>query len=149
MATPSHTADHLSVIVEHDDRRIFLAGGASYSEATMLAGQIDGVSDDEAVASAKLGAIRAFAASRPTIYLPAHDPGGAELPRRAAGDAYAGKPSAFCRADSVIASDPRARRRDDQTQPRLLIFPGSLPLRVMPGGAMTALAASKRDTSER
>jgi N-acyl homoserine lactone hydrolase len=57
-----------------------LAGDASYSEATMLTGQIDGVGADEAAASATLAAIRAFAASRPTIYyLPAHDP---EAPNR-------------------------------------------------------------------
>jgi glyoxylase-like metal-dependent hydrolase (beta-lactamase superfamily II) len=79
VATPGHTADHLSVIVEDDQSAIFLAGDASYSEATMLAGTVDGVSADEAAASATLGAIRAFAASRPTIYLPAHDP---EAPNR-------------------------------------------------------------------
>src|SRR5277367_992856 len=47
---------------------------ASYSKATMLAGAIDGVSDDEGQAAATLAAIQAFAASTPTIYLPAHDP---------------------------------------------------------------------------
>jgi N-acyl homoserine lactone hydrolase len=73
-AALGHTPNHLSVLVEDDESAIFLAGDASYSEATMLTGQIDGVSEDEAVVSATLGAIRAFAASRPTIYLPAHDP---------------------------------------------------------------------------
>jgi len=79
VATPGHTPDHLSVIVEDDETAIFLAGDASYSEATMLTGQIDGVGADETVLSATLAAIRAFAASRPTIYLPAHDP---EAPNR-------------------------------------------------------------------
>jgi len=74
VATPGHTRDHLSVIVEDGDRAIFIAGDASYSEATMLTGQIDGVSDAEAAALATLGAIGAFAASRSTIYLPTHDP---------------------------------------------------------------------------
>ncbi len=74
VATGGHTPDHLSVIVEDDDRAIFIAGDASYSEATMLEGTIDGVSDDEAQAAATLGAIQTFAAARPTIYLPAHDP---------------------------------------------------------------------------
>jgi N-acyl homoserine lactone hydrolase len=77
VATPGHTADHLSVIVEDGDVAIFLAGDASYSEATMLSGTIDGVSDDEGSASATLAAIWAFAEARPTIYLPAHDPDGA------------------------------------------------------------------------
>ncbi len=74
VATPGHTPDHLSVIVEDADAAVFIAGDASYDEESMLAGQIDGVSANERVASATLSAIRTFAASRPTIYLPAHDP---------------------------------------------------------------------------
>ncbi len=74
VATPGHTPDHLSVIVEDDEMAIVIAGDASYNEATMLNGTLDGVSVDEAVASTTLGAIQAFAAARPTIYLPAHDP---------------------------------------------------------------------------
>ena len=74
MSTPGHTPDHLSVVVEDGDKAIFIAGDASYSEATMLAGAIDGVSDDEGQAAATLAAIQTFAASTPTIYLPAHDP---------------------------------------------------------------------------
>ena len=78
VATPGHTPDHFSVIVEDGDKTVFIAGDASYSEATMLAGTIDGVSEDESQAAATLAAIRAFAASRPTIYLPAHDPEAAQ-----------------------------------------------------------------------
>ena len=40
----------------------------------MLSAQVDGVSPDESSALATLAAIRAFAASRPTVYLTAHDP---------------------------------------------------------------------------
>ncbi len=78
VATPGHTRDHVSVIVEDGDEAVFIAGDASYDEAAMLAGTIDGVSPDERVAWATLAAIRAFAASRPTVYLPAHDPGAAQ-----------------------------------------------------------------------
>ncbi len=87
VATPGHTPDHFSVIVEDGDKTVFIAGDASYSEATMLAGTIDGVSEDESEAAATLGAIRAFAASTPTIYLPAHDPEAAQrlAERRAVG----------------------------------------------------------------
>jgi N-acyl homoserine lactone hydrolase len=77
VATPGHTPDHLSVIVNDGDVSVFIAGDASYSEATMLMGAIDGVSEDEAQAAATLAAIKAFAAARPTIYLPAHDAGAA------------------------------------------------------------------------
>jgi glyoxylase-like metal-dependent hydrolase (beta-lactamase superfamily II) len=76
VATPGHTPDHLSVIVvEDEDRTVFIAGDASYNEETMLKGTIDGVSDNEDQAAATLAAIRAFVEARPTVYLPAHDPG--------------------------------------------------------------------------
>jgi len=74
VATPGHTRDHLSVVVEDGDAAIFIAGDASYTEEAMLSGTIDGVGADESAELATLAAIRAFAASRPTIYLPAHDP---------------------------------------------------------------------------
>ena len=74
VATPGHTRDHLSVIVEDDDRTVFIAGDASYNEETMLKGTIDGVSDNEHQAAATLAAIRSFVETRPTVYLPAHDP---------------------------------------------------------------------------
>jgi len=51
-----------------------LAGDASYTEATMLAGKVDGVSPDENISAATLRAIKEFARSRPTVYLPTHDP---------------------------------------------------------------------------
>ena len=74
VATPGHTPDHLSIIVEDGDKAVFVAGDASYSEATMLQGAIDGVSEDERQAAATLAAIQTFVARTPTIYLPAHDP---------------------------------------------------------------------------
>jgi glyoxylase-like metal-dependent hydrolase (beta-lactamase superfamily II) len=94
VATPGHTADHLSVIVEDEGVAYFLAGDASYDERSMLAGCIDGVSADDDVARATLGAIRQFAATQPTIYVPTHD---AESAVRLAGrrvvDVSAGSPS--------------------------------------------------------
>ncbi len=74
VATPGHTRDHLSVIVDDGDTAVFIAGDASYTEQAMLSGEIDGVGADEGAMSATLAAIRAFVSSRPTIYLPAHDP---------------------------------------------------------------------------
>ena len=74
VATPGHTADHVSVLVQEDDATLFLAGDASYTEALMLAGKVDGVSADDHVSSATLDAIGRFSRSRPTIYLPTHDP---------------------------------------------------------------------------
>ncbi|HET7888804.1 MAG TPA: N-acyl homoserine lactonase family protein [Bradyrhizobium sp.] len=74
VATPGHTPDHISVVVQDGDAAIFLAGDASYNQALMLSGTVDGVSADRKVAKATLAAIKRFTQSRPTIYLPTHDP---------------------------------------------------------------------------
>ena len=74
VATPGHTRDHVSVVVEDQGTTYLLAGDASYDERLMLAGRLDGVSAADDVASATLGAIRRLAADRPTVYLPTHDP---------------------------------------------------------------------------
>ena len=75
VATPGHTPDHLSILVQdQDDATLFLAGDASYDERLMLAGKVDGVSPDERISTATLDAIRSFTRARPTIYLPTHDP---------------------------------------------------------------------------
>ena len=72
--TPGHTPSHLSVIVHDGDEQIMFAGDASYLDSTMLNGAVDGVSPNEAEATATLAAIRTLCAQRPTIYLPTHDP---------------------------------------------------------------------------
>jgi len=83
VATPGHTAGHVSVLAQDGDVSFFLAGDTSYNEALMLAGQVDGVSADEGVARATLGAIQHLARTQPTIYLPTHDPqSGARLARK-------------------------------------------------------------------
>jgi N-acyl homoserine lactone hydrolase len=74
VATPGHTADHLSVLVQLGDTTLFLAGDTSYNEHLMLDGRVDGVSPDEGVSGATLDAIGRFAQARQTIYLPTHDP---------------------------------------------------------------------------
>ena len=74
VATPGHTTDHISVLVQNDGLTYFLAGDTSYDERLMLLGRIDGVSANDGVASATLGAIRQLARDRPTVYLPTHDP---------------------------------------------------------------------------
>ena len=74
VATPGHTADHLSVVVQDGDSLIFLAGDTSYNQQLMLDGRVDGVSADEAVSAATLKAILDLTRTRPTVYLPTHDP---------------------------------------------------------------------------
>jgi glyoxylase-like metal-dependent hydrolase (beta-lactamase superfamily II) len=74
VATPGHTANHVSVLVEDQGITYFLAGDTSYNQRLMLAGQVDGVSIDENVSHSTLAAIRRLAMDRPTVYLPTHDP---------------------------------------------------------------------------
>jgi glyoxylase-like metal-dependent hydrolase (beta-lactamase superfamily II) len=80
VATPGHTANHISILVQEDildqeDATTFvLAGDASYNEALMLGSKADGVSSNEGISRATLEAIKIFARSRPTVYLPTHDP---------------------------------------------------------------------------
>lgn len=76
--TPGHTPSHLSVIVRDGEDQIMLAGDASYLESTMLNGTVDGVSPNEAAATATLAGIRELCAQHPTIYLPSHDPRSSE-----------------------------------------------------------------------
>jgi glyoxylase-like metal-dependent hydrolase (beta-lactamase superfamily II) len=78
VATPGHTPSHLSVIVLDEGLTCVLAGDASYTEALMLGGEIDGVSEDGASALGTLRALKQLAAERPVVYLPTHDPESAE-----------------------------------------------------------------------
>ncbi len=72
--TPGHTAHHLSVVVQTGGLNYFLAGDASYTEALMLVGAVDGVSPDGRAAQETLVRIRRFAERQATVYLPTHDP---------------------------------------------------------------------------
>jgi N-acyl homoserine lactone hydrolase len=81
LATPGHTPGHMSVAVDLDDRLVVLAGDASYTQDLMLDGIADGVTNDARTARSTLASLRALAHSRPTIYLPSHDP---DSPRRLA-----------------------------------------------------------------
>jgi len=78
--TPGHTAGHLSVLVDEPEQTLFMAGDASYDEANLVTGTVDGVSGmggGLGTAAETLRRIRAYAAVRPLVYLPAHDPGAA------------------------------------------------------------------------
>lgn len=75
--TPGHTAGHLSVLVREDDRWLFFAGDTSYTEELMVQQRLDGVCPlgaGEDVAGRTLETVLRFTRSRPTVYLPAHDP---------------------------------------------------------------------------
>lgn len=72
--TPGHTPGHVSVVLDEGDRVVFFAGDTSYDEGLMVEGAIDGVCPDPKAASDSMRRIRELCASRPTVYLPGHDP---------------------------------------------------------------------------
>jgi N-acyl homoserine lactone hydrolase len=73
VATPGHTNGHVSVALAEDERFLFFAGDASYTQALMLAGAVDGVAPDPEQARATLDRIREFTRREQVVYLPAHD----------------------------------------------------------------------------
>lgn len=74
VATPGHTANHLSILVQDGDCALFVAADDSYNQQLMLARRVDGVSPDERISGATLDAIQRFTIAHPTVYLPTHDP---------------------------------------------------------------------------
>jgi glyoxylase-like metal-dependent hydrolase (beta-lactamase superfamily II) len=74
--TPGHTPHHVSVLV-CGDPSVLLAGDTSYDQSLLLAGKVDGVSPNQAVARRTHAHILALARERPLVYLPSHDPGSA------------------------------------------------------------------------
>jgi glyoxylase-like metal-dependent hydrolase (beta-lactamase superfamily II) len=72
--TPGHTPHHVSVIVHIDGVNYFLAGDASYSEAQLLQRRADGITLSPKTAVTTLEKIQEYVSSRPTVYLPSHDP---------------------------------------------------------------------------
>ena len=73
--TFGHSVGHLSVVVQEDEQDLFIAGDASYTERLMLDQVVDGVAPDDRAARITLERVLRYAAERPTVYLPSHDPG--------------------------------------------------------------------------
>ena len=83
MPLPGHTPGQIGVLIDEGDHTVFLAGDSSYTQELMLRGKADGVGADEGAERLTHERIRAFAATTPTVYLVAHDPGtGARLAER-------------------------------------------------------------------
>lgn len=85
LPAPGHTPWHVAVALDDGERRIVFVGDASYNQANLLAGRVDGISPHEAPAIATMAKLAALAAERPTLLLPTHDPGSAD--RLARGEA--------------------------------------------------------------
>lgn len=75
--TPGHSPGHLSVLLDTGDSSIMFAGDASYTEDHLIRMIADGVATDPMAAVETHRQILAYAAQRPMVYLPSHDPGAA------------------------------------------------------------------------
>lgn len=71
--TPGHTLGHMSVVVETDKHCVLIAGDASYNEAAMLEGQLDGVAVSAALHHDTTRRMRELCSRRSTITQFAHD----------------------------------------------------------------------------
>ncbi len=79
IATPGHTAGHLSVLVDGGEGpRVLLAGDAVYTEAQLLDGRIDGVAASARRARETVRSLQALCREAPTVVCPTHDPGSVE-----------------------------------------------------------------------
>lgn len=78
LPTAGHTDGHLSLVLRKNELTYFFAGDASYTQQLMLDQQLDGIALDTQAARHTLQRIRQLAVQTPLIYLPSHDPAGAE-----------------------------------------------------------------------
>ena len=78
LPTPGHTPNHISVALDDGERWIVFVGDAAYNQDNLLAGRVDGISPNAALARDTMARLAALAAARPTMLLPAHDPGAAD-----------------------------------------------------------------------
>jgi N-acyl homoserine lactone hydrolase len=74
VVTPGHSRGHLSVLLDEGERTVCFAGDASYTQALLLAGKVDGIAPDPAAERDSHQHLLRLAAQRPVVYLPSHDP---------------------------------------------------------------------------
>jgi glyoxylase-like metal-dependent hydrolase (beta-lactamase superfamily II) len=72
--TPGHTMGHQSVVLDLGDHYVLIAGDASYNEAAMIRGEVDGVAQSAKFHHDSTRRMRQLCTRRPTITLFAHDP---------------------------------------------------------------------------
>jgi N-acyl homoserine lactone hydrolase len=74
--TPGHSPGHMSVLLEEGDTTIMFAGDTAYTEDHLIRMVADGIGTDLVAEVETHRQIIAYAAQRPTVYLPSHDPDG-------------------------------------------------------------------------
>lgn len=79
VSTPGHSYGHQSVLLRTPDVDLFLAGDMVFSESQLKSDGIPGISFDVEATRKSKQDVLTYAESRPTVFLPAHDP---DAPRR-------------------------------------------------------------------
>lgn len=72
--TPGHSNGHQSVILRDDDVSYCFAGDLAFDQTQLLENAVAGIASQPATARQSLLALRTYAASHPTVFLPSHDP---------------------------------------------------------------------------
>ncbi len=72
--TPGHTAGSASLLVKGDDLDVLFIGDVSFTEEALDGRDIAGIHANMRQARESQAAVRTYAARRPTLILPAHDP---------------------------------------------------------------------------
>jgi N-acyl homoserine lactone hydrolase len=76
--TPGHSMGHQSVLLLDGELSMLFAGDVAFDEAQLLSGAYGGIVADVDLTRQSLGAIRTYAAERPLVFLPTHDPESAD-----------------------------------------------------------------------
>jgi glyoxylase-like metal-dependent hydrolase (beta-lactamase superfamily II) len=74
LPTPGHSYGHQSVLLRDLERSYLFAGDVVFDEGQLREREIAGIVHDVAQSRSSLEAVRAYAATHPTVVLPSHDP---------------------------------------------------------------------------
>lgn len=74
LPTPGHSLGHQSVVLDAGDRWMVFAGDVVFDQAQLVQGTLAGIVADVPQARQTLTALRQLIQSRPTVFLPTHDP---------------------------------------------------------------------------
>jgi N-acyl homoserine lactone hydrolase len=99
--TPGHTMGHQSVIVDLGDHCVLIGGDASYNEAAMIRGEVDGVAQSAKLHHDSTRRMRQLCERRPTVTQFAHDP---DSKARLLAGAVAGSHAAIGQGMPIVAA---------------------------------------------
>jgi glyoxylase-like metal-dependent hydrolase (beta-lactamase superfamily II) len=74
VATPGHSYGHQSVLLRTSEADLFFAGDMVFSQQQLLDNAIPGISHRVGATRESKERVIRYAKSRPTVFLPAHDP---------------------------------------------------------------------------